>query len=538
MEVIPSMNIYSKKVLTVIFIITLLVSTVFYFVNKEDQVDKDELYENKLASQNHKDAKKKYGVATNNKIARAVGNKIIQEGGNSADAAYGVAYTLAVTEPYAAGLGGEGTSLTYDGKKGSKPTVYDYNTVSGYNYQKGDEVGVPGFVQGMHDMHEKEGHMSEKKILNYVIPLAEDGFQVNTDLAKLLSKYSGNLDNNSPFFKKEDQVVQNGDVVKQEALAKTLKGIRDHGPDYFYKTQGPSIAKQSGNHLSEKDFTDYKTQTKQPLSTNYLNNQVYTSPNPTSGMLTLQGLKIDQSINGNLGEEKRNDFIESVIEARNVNFKNRYLINDQEKNDTKHTGDHYLLKRAEKYKNIKNQFGLQGQVNTAGSHFVVVDKQGRMTSSTNTLNNFFGSGAYTKQGFFMNNALKRFSDSPDSDNHGDKHKSPRSFISPTIVVGKDYYFGGGTPGGNKVPTLMQENLSNYLRGKDSLQETIDKPRFYNDGKDVYYEDGMSDQDLKTIKDLGYNPKNSADNPNFGSFQGATYFKKDKKTETGHDVEVR
>ena len=49
---------------------------------------------------------------------------------------------------------------------------------------------------------------------------------------------------------------------------------------------------------------------------------------------------------------------------------------------------------------------------------------------------------------------------------------------------------------------------------------------------------MSDQDLKTIKDLGYNPKNSADNPNFGSFQGATYFKKDKKTETGHDVEVR
>ena len=174
-----------------------------------------ELYENKLASQNHKDAKKKYGVATNNKIARDVGNKIIQEGGNSADAAYGVAYTLAVTEPYAAGLGGEGTSLTYDGKKGSKPTVYDYNTVSGYNYQKGDEVGVPGFVQGMHDMHEKEGHMSEKKILNYVIPLAEDGFQVNTDLAKLLSKYSGNLDNNSPFFKKEDQVVQNGDVVKR-----------------------------------------------------------------------------------------------------------------------------------------------------------------------------------------------------------------------------------------------------------------------------------------------------------------------------------
>ena len=86
-------------------------------LNKEDQVDKDKLYENKLAQHNKKNADKNYGVSTNNKIAREVGNKIIQDGGNSADAAYGVAYTLAVTEPYAAGLGGEGTSLTYDGKR-------------------------------------------------------------------------------------------------------------------------------------------------------------------------------------------------------------------------------------------------------------------------------------------------------------------------------------------------------------------------------------------------------------------------------------
>lgn len=537
MEASSSMSIYSKKVLGVIFVVTLIISTVFYFVNKEDTVDKDKLYENKLASQNHKSADKKYGVSTNNKIAREVGNKILEDGGNSADAAYGVAYTLAVTEPYAAGLGGEGASMTYDGKKGSKPSVYDYSAVSSYHYKNGDQVGVPGFVKGMHDMHDKEGKMSEKKILNYVIPLAEDGFQVNTDLAKLLSKYSATIDKDSPFFK-DNKVVSSGDVVKQEDLADTLKGIRDHGDDYFYKKLGSSIAKQTDGNLEEKDFNDYGTKKKQPISTDYLNNKVYTTPNPTSGFLSLQALKIDQSLNGNYGEDTPKDFAESVANARNVNFKNRYLINDKVPNDMKKVEDEYVLKRANKYKNQENNFGLQGQVNTAGSHFVVIDKKGKMTSTTNTLNNFFGNGKYTEQGFFLNNSLKRFSTAPKSDNKGEPHKSPRSYISPTIVVGDDYYVGAGTPGGNKVPTLTHEFLSSYLRNGDSLQKAIEKPRFYNDGKKMYYEDGMDDEQIKNFKDLGYKPVNSSDNPNFGSLQGATYFKKDKKVETGHDVEIR
>lgn len=532
------MSIYSKKVLIVIFIITLSISTGFYFLNKEDKVDKDKLYENKLASDNKDNAQKKYGVSSNNKIAREIGNKIIREGGNSADAAYGVAYAQAVTEPFASGLGGEGTTLTYSGGKKDTPNVYDYSAVSSYDYKQGDETGVPGFVKGMHDMHNKEGKMSEKKILNYVIPLAEDGFQVNADLEKLLLKYSGNIDKNSPFFNKDHQVVKNGDVIKQEDLAKTLKYIRDHGSDSFYKKIGPKIAKQSNDDLTSEDFEKYSTKMKKPIATNYLNNKVYTSPNPTGGLLTLQSLKIEQSVNGQLGEDTRKDYIDSTLKARNVISKVKYKVNDEKSTDSHDLADEHLLKRVDKYKNTANKFNKQQRINTAGSHFVVVDKQGKMTSSTNSLNNFFGTCKYTKEGFFLNNSLKRFSKAPSSDNYGQAHKAPRSFISPSIVVGDDYYVGAGTSGGNKVPTIMQQTLSNYLRGKGSLKEVINKPRFYNDGKKVYYEDGMKDKDIKTFKKLGYKTVNSSDNPNFGSFEGATYFKKDKKVETGNDVEVR
>ena len=76
----------------------------------------------------------------------------------------------------------------------------------------------------MHDMHQ-EGKMDEKKIFSYVVPLAEDGFEVDSELERSLKIYGSDIDRNSSFFK--GKTVREGDEVKQPALAKTLKGIRD-----------------------------------------------------------------------------------------------------------------------------------------------------------------------------------------------------------------------------------------------------------------------------------------------------------------------
>ncbi|MDU6507051.1 MAG: gamma-glutamyltransferase, partial [Staphylococcus sp.] len=107
------MNIYNKVTLSVILVITILISFIFYFFNKEDKLDKDDLYENKIANRKSatSDEQKTYGVASNNAIATRVGNKIIEDGGNAVDAAEGVAYALAVTEPHSSGLGGGGATL-------------------------------------------------------------------------------------------------------------------------------------------------------------------------------------------------------------------------------------------------------------------------------------------------------------------------------------------------------------------------------------------------------------------------------------------
>lgn len=132
------MNIYNKVTLSVILVITILISFIFYFFNKEDKLDKDDLYENKIANRKSatSDEQKTYGVASNNAIATRVGNKIIEDGGNAVDAAEGVAYALAVTEPHSSGLGGGGATLTYDGKNGEEPRMYEYKTTSSFNYKR------------------------------------------------------------------------------------------------------------------------------------------------------------------------------------------------------------------------------------------------------------------------------------------------------------------------------------------------------------------------------------------------------------------
>ena len=529
-----SMNIYSKVTLSVILVITILISFVFYYFNKEDRPDKDTLFENKIADHKSSGSNKKYGVASNNAIATRVGNKIIEDGGNAVDAAMGVSYALAVSEPHSSGLGGGGATLTYNGNEGEEPKMYEYKTLSSYNYKKGDEIGTPGFVQGMHDMHQREGKMDEKKIFSYVVPLAEDGFEVDSELERSLKIYGSDIDRNSPFFKGK-RTVREGDVVKQPALAKTLKGIRDKGPKYFYKDIAKSVSKQVDSELIEKDFSTFKTEEKKPVSTKYLNNTIYSASNPLGGVLMLQGLKIDESANSN---NDRTDYINGIIKSRDVMYRNRDIVNGQEANNDSHLSENYLLDNLNNVNSGGNEMNSDFDTSldtTSTTHFVVIDKNGKLASTTNTLSSFFGSGKFVKQGFYMNNSLTNFSSDPNSPNYGGKHKAPRSYTSPSIVVGPDFYMGIGTPGGNKIPTILNEVLIDYLRGDGSLQESIDKPRFYNDGGTVYYENATSDEDINTFKSMGYGVKEKRNDANFGSVQGAIYNKNNQTVEIGQDV---
>ncbi|MBA1353789.1 gamma-glutamyltransferase [Staphylococcus cohnii] len=527
------MSIYNKKTLIVILLLTIIISFTFYMITKKDNYNKDDLYENKIADHQQDISDKNYGVASNNPIATRVGEKILQDGGNAVDASIGVSYALAVTEPHSSGLGGGGAMLAYDGQENVAPKQWQYKDISSFNYKQKDKIGVPGFVRGLEDAHKEAGKMDRKKIMNYVIPLAEEGFEVDSELERSLKLYGSDVDRDSPFFEGE-QTKREGDVIKQPALAKTLKGIRDNGPNYFYDKVGKSVTKQTDDKLTEKDFQSYKTEKKEPVSTDYLNNKVYAASNPLGGSLMLQGLEIDEATNNQAAQGNRLDYITGILKSRDLMYRNRDIVNGQDEDYDEYLSQDYLLGRLNEI-NFESNFNTNNIDNTSTTHFVVVDKNGQLTSTTNTLASFFGSGKYMKEGFYMNNSLSNFSSNPSSPNYGAKHKQPRSFTSPSIVVGPDYYMGIGTPGGNKIPTTLNEVIIDYLRNDGTLQESINKPRFYNDGGKIFYENATDQQDIDIFKSLGFEIEEKRNDPNFGSVQAALYNKNDKTVEIGHDV---
>ena len=216
-------------------------------------------------------------------------------------------------------------------------------------------------------------------------------------------------------------------------------------------------------------------------------------------------------------------------------YRNRDIVNGQEASNEQYLSKDYLLEKLNGINIDSSNFNKNQVDNTSTTHFVVIDKNGKIVSTTNTLSSFFGSGKYVKEGFYMNNSLTNFSSDPNSPNFGEKHKAPRSYTSPSIIVGPDFYMGIGTPGGNKIPTMLNEVIVDYLKGNGTLQESINKPRFYNDGSTIYYENATSDDDIQAFKSLGFNVEEKRNDPNFGSVQGAIYNKNSKKVEVGSDV---
>ena len=89
------------------------------------------------------------GVASDEPRASAVAFEILKSGGTAADAAVALAFTLAVTHPSAAGLGGGGACLVYSGHDHTIESLDFLPRTAG----PGGTVAVPGTAAGLDQLH-------------------------------------------------------------------------------------------------------------------------------------------------------------------------------------------------------------------------------------------------------------------------------------------------------------------------------------------------------------------------------------------------
>ncbi len=486
-------------------------------------------------------------VSSASKLASKVGIDILQKGGNAIDAAVAMGFALTVTYPQAGNIGGGGfmvirtkdliTSIDYREKApaGSTRNMFlnDKGEFLPDKSQVGHlSVGVPGSVAGLLYALEKYGSMSREDVLAPSIKLADDGFELESQLAKSLNS-NYDLFNLFPstkkVFTKSGLKYSAGEKFIQKDLANTLKLISIHGRDGFYSgITADLIVKemmQGGGIITKEDLLNYLPVERNPVHSNYKGYDVYSMGPPSSGGIALIQLlnmienePIPDRSSVYYGIKDYSNYLNVVIES----MKRVYADRSEHLGDPDFwkvpvdkliSKDYSMLRRKEigesSTPSNKIKPGVFTKESDQTTHYSIIDKDGNMVSVTTTLNNTYGSGVVVDgAGFLLNDEMDDFASKPGEPNMFgligneanaiEPGKRMLSSMTPTIIL-KDGnpFMVLGSPGGGRIITAVFETIINVIDFHMTLDSAIDKPRFHHQWQPEYlqYETGAIDDEV-------------------------------------------
>ena len=492
-------------------------------------------------------------VTTQHFLATAVGEKIINNGGNAYDASIAVAFTLAVVLPRAGNIGGGGFMVIFDNQT-QKPYSIDFrekapelsnkdmylNEDGSFNSQNLSTVGylasgVPGTVAGLWEVHQKFGSLPWNQLIEDAIYYAENGFTITPFLADILFEYSEELSTFPETKKIFQQAYPNfkNKILIQKDLANTLKIIASKGKKGFYEGEIAekisSEMKKNDGLISKSDLKKYNPVWREPLISDYKDTKIITMGPPSSGGLhVIQMLNILDNFNLKKIKHNSSEYINLLAETMKYAYADR----------SKYLGDpdfyNVPIKKVTS-KKYANEISNNIEIGKAASvediypgkfieneshettHFSVVDKNGNVVSMTYTLNSTFGSKVVIKgTGILMNNEMDDFSAAPGIPNQFNllgaeanqiaPYKRPLSSMTPTIVLkNNELFFTTGSPGGARIISAVLQSILNIVDFDMNLEEATFAKRihhqWYPDVLEIEF--SLESEDEAELKKMGY-----------------------------------
>lgn len=404
-------------------------------------------------------------------------------------------------------------------------------------------VAVPGTVAGLALALKTYGTMSLANAMAPAIRLAEEGFPVSEKLAESLRSMEATFDQFPTarrIFLKNGAHYQPGEILRQPELAATLNRIAKSGPAEFYSGQTArdlaAEMKREGGLISQEDLAHYKPVIRRPLTADYKVNghawQVITTPPPGSGSIAIEALNILAPIELKSWNDAQS--VQWAIEAMRRAFADRstYLADpafakiplrgmvstcyadtlrrtiDPERassSDKIRAGSPAAFEDAsptlgpcpqisrtadiEQTGDAFNQNSAAAATDGQTTHFSVVDGAGNAVANTYTLNNLYGSGVATADGYFLNDEMDDFTAHPGTPNmYGliqseanaiAPGKRPLSSMMPTILLRDGQLsFVTGARGGPRIISGTLLTILNWMRLGEDAQVAINAPRFH------------------------------------------------------------
>ena len=180
-------------------------------------------------------------VVSGHSLASLAGLRMLERGGSVVDAMIATSAVLATVLPHATSFGGDAFIIHHDAKAGkteglnacgpapagATPEYFkDGMTVHGPN-----AASVPGIVRGWERLHQKHGKMPWRDLFADAIDLAENGHPRSRVLAGALRLFAhvGKDPGCAALYMPGGVPMNPGDIVKQPALAETIRDIAEHG---------------------------------------------------------------------------------------------------------------------------------------------------------------------------------------------------------------------------------------------------------------------------------------------------------------------
>ena len=203
------------------------------------------------------------GVAADEPRAAIAGRDVLVAGGSAVDAAVAMGFTLAVTLPSSAGLGGGGACATFDGRTVT-PTLFDFPaTTAGQS-----RIAVPALVRGLALVHARYGRIAWSQLLGPAESAARFGAPVSRALAHDLAEAPADLVRDpatARIFAPTGTLIREGDLLVQLDLATILGQLRQKGAGELYLGMLPRmIAEASQGALPIEALRSYLPQVTAP----------------------------------------------------------------------------------------------------------------------------------------------------------------------------------------------------------------------------------------------------------------------------------
>ncbi len=430
------------------------------------------------------------GATADEPRAALVARDVLAAGGSAADAAVALYFTLAVTYPSTASLGGGGLCLVYRPDEDAGDTTeiiefYAQPAAPGSTPARRPNA-VPGTVRGMYALQARYGRLPWSQLLAPAETYARLGHQVSRALARDL-RLAGTALFTDPemrklFLNSDGSPISEGQRVHQLDLGAVLSQLRVKGAGEFYsgsvaRTLSTRISQAEGA-LTIEELRAFTPVWRDSVSFSFGHQTFHTAPPPAAGGLTAAAifhlLAEDERYLDAPDDERAHLLAEvskrAFADRQNwIDGKNAVALdlNRLQSSMASYSPDHAT---APETLSPPPKRRLE---NPASTSFVTMDRLGLTVSCAVTMNNLFGTGRVVPGTGIVLAA------SPASSGNA------ATALAPIILVNHNtsqLFFAAGSVGGAAAPSALASVMRAALLEDMPLREALRAPRLHHGGE--------------------------------------------------------